>query len=151
MLRKISLGLSLGLILALSSACTASDTKMERWAVKFTQPAIEVEAEQLYKEFSRDDETANEEYSGRRVHLTGTVLEVRDDDDFEPVVEFDVGQDEWSFDSLIAQFAEGHRAVVEAWGEGEVVSVVCYIPVEEFGDIDFDSITPLRMCQPLGE
>ena len=85
------------------------------------------------------------------MHLTGTVLEVRDDDDFEPVVEFDVGQDEWSFDSLIAQFAEGHRAVVEAWGEGEVVSVVCYIPVEEFGDIDFDSITPLRMCQPLGE
>ena len=52
MLRKISLGLSLGLILALSSACTASDTKMERWAVKFTQPAVEVEAEQLYKEFS---------------------------------------------------------------------------------------------------
>ena len=76
---------------------------------------------------------------------------MRDDDDFEPVVELDVGQDEFSFQSLVAQFAEGHRSDVELWNKGDVVSMVCYIPVEDFGDIDFDSVTPLRMCQPLGQ
>ena len=149
MTRRIGAGLALILALVLSAACDASDTKMERWAVNFTQPAIEVTAEQLYKEFSRDDETAAEQYSGRRVRVTGTVFEVREDHAFEPVVEFDVGQDEWSFQSLVAQFAEGHRIEVESWEVGEVVSMVCYIPVEEFGNFDFESVTPLRMCQPL--
>ena len=150
MIRRISAGLAVTLLLVLSVACSnASDTKMERWAVKFSQPAIEVTAEQLYKEFSRDDEMAAEQYSGRRVRVTGTVFEVREDDDFEPVVEFDVGQDEWSFQSLVAQFAEGHRTEVESWEVGEVVSMVCYIPIEEFGNFDFESVTPLRMCQPL--
>ena len=64
MTRRIGAGLALILALVLSAACDASDTKMERWAVKFTQPAIEVTAEQLYKEFLRDDETATEQYSG---------------------------------------------------------------------------------------
>ena len=149
MTRRIGAGLALILALVLSAACDASDTKMERWAVKFTQPAIEVTAEQLYKEFSRDDETAAEQYSGRRLRVTGTVFEVRDDDDFEPVVEFDVGQDEWSFQSLVAQFAEGHRTEVESWEVGKAVSMVCYIPIEGFGSFDFESVTPLRMCQPL--
>ena len=149
MIRQIGAGLALTLALVLSVACTASDTKMERWAVKFTQPAIEVTAEQLYKEFSRDDEAAMEQYSGRRVRVTGTVSEVREDDDFEPVMEFDVGQGEFSFQSLVAQFAEGHRAEVESWEKDDVVSMVCYVPVEDFGDIDFESVTPLRMCQPL--
>ena len=149
MIRQIGAGLALTLALVLSVACTASDMKMERWAVKFTQPAIEVTAEQLYKEFSRDDEAAMEQYSGRRVRVTGTVSEVREDDDFEPVMEFDVGQGEFSFQSLVAQFAEGHRAEVEPWEKDDVVSMVCYVPVEDFGDIDFESVTPLRMCQPL--
>ena len=153
MTRRIGAGVALILVLVLvlvsSMACDASDTKMERWAVKFTQPAIEVTAEQLYKEFSRDDKTASEQYSGRRVRVTGTVFEVREDDDFEPVVEFDVGQEEWSFQSLVAQFAEGHRTEVEAWGKDDVVSMVCYVPVEDFGTLDFESVTPLRMCQPL--
>ena len=90
-----------------------------------------------------------EQYGGRRVRVTGPVLEVREDNDFEPFVEFDVGQDEWSFESLVAQFAEGHRAEVESWSKGDVVSMVCYIPEEDFGVFDFESITPLRMCQPL--
>ena len=149
MTRRIGAGLALVLFLVLSAACDASDTKMERWATKFTQPAIEATAEQLYKEFSRDDETAKDQYSGRRVRVTGTVFEVREDDDFEPVVEFDVGQDEYSFQSLLGQFAEGHRTMVESWKKGDAVSMVCYIPVEDFGDIDFESVTPLRMCQPL--
>ncbi len=149
MIRRICVVLACTLALALSVACDASDTKMERWATKFTQPAIEVTAESLYREFVRDDETAKEQYSGRRVRLTGTVLEVREDDDFEPVVEFDVGQDEWSFQSLVAHFAERHRTEVESWTKGNAVSMVCYIPVEEFGTIDFESVTPLRMCQPL--
>ena len=138
------------LILALvSTACTATDTKMERWATKFTQPALEITADELYRGFSRDDETAKEQYGGHRVRITGTVYEVRDDDDFEPVMEFDVGQDQWSFQSLVAQFAEGHRSTVESWSKGDQVSMVCYIPVDEFSDIAFDSVTPLRMCQPL--
>ena len=149
MTQRIGAGLALILVLVLSAACDASDTKMERWAVKFTQPAIEVTAEQLYKEFVRDDETAADQYSGRRVRVTGTVFEVREDDDFEPVVEFDVGQDEWSFQSLVGQFAEGHRTEVESWEKGDLVSMVCYVPVEDFGDTDFESVTPLRMCQPL--
>ena len=149
MTRRIGTGLALALMLVLSAACDASDTKMERWALKFTQPAVEVTAEQLYKEFSRDDETAKEHYSGRRVRVTGAVFEVREDADFEPVVEFEVGQDEWSFQSLMAQFAEGHRTEVESWEKGDVVSMVCYVPVEAFGSIDFESVTPLRMCQPL--
>ncbi len=149
MSRRIGAGLPLIFALMMVVACDASDTKMERWAVKFTQPAIEVTAEQLYREFARDDETAMEQYSGRRVHLTGTIFEVREDDDFEPIVEFDIGQDEWSFQSLVAQFAEGHRIEVDSWQKGDVVSMVCYIPVEEFGVFDFESVTPLRMCQPL--
>ena len=147
---KLGAALAFVLLLVLSAACDASDTKMERWATKFAQPAIDASAEQLFKEFSRDDETAKYNYSGRRIRVTGTVFEVREDDDFEPVVEFDVGQDEYSFSSLVAQFAEGHRTVVESWSKGDVVSMVCYIPVEDFGDYDFDSVTPLRMCQPLG-
>ena len=149
MTRRLGAALALVLLSVLGAACDASDTKMERWATKFTQPAIEATAEQLYKEFSRDDETANDRYAGRRIRVTGTVFEVREDDDFEPVVEFDVGQDEYSYDSLVGQFAEGHRAVVEAWRKGDTVSMVCYIPVEDFGDYDFESVTPLRMCQPL--
>ena len=51
MTRRIGAGVALILVLVLvlvsSMACDASDTKMERWAVKFTQPAIEVTAEQL--------------------------------------------------------------------------------------------------------
>ena len=58
MTRWIGAGLALMLLLARNAACDASDTKMERWALKLTQPAIEVTALQLYKEFSRDDETA---------------------------------------------------------------------------------------------
>ena len=149
MIRQIVAGLALVSILVLNVACDASDTKMERWVEKFTQPAIQVTAEQLYKEFSRDDETAKNRYSGRRVLVTGTVFEIREDDDFEPVIEFDVGQDEWSFESLVAQFAEVHRTQVESWLFGDVISIVCYIPVEDFGAIDFESVTPLRMCQPL--
>lgn len=150
MTRRIGAGLALVFILVLSAACDASDTKMERWATKFTQPAIDATAEQLFTEFSRDDETANDQYSGRRIRITGKVFEVREDDDFEPVVEFDVGQDEYSFQSLLAQFAEGHRTTVEAWEKGDIVTMVCYIPVEDFGDFNFKSVTPLRMCQPLG-
>lgn len=149
MTQRIGAGLVLIVVLLLSSGCDASDTKMERWAAKFTQPAIEVSAEQLYIEFSRDDETAAAQYSGRRVRVTGTVFEVRDDDDFEPVVEFDVGQDDFSFQSLVGHFAERHRNKVEAWKKGDVVALVCYVPVEDFGAIDFESVTPLRMCQPL--
>ena len=149
MIRQICVGLACILAVALSAACDASDTKMERWATKFTQPAIEVTAESLYREFVQDDETAKDQYSGRRVRLTGAVFEVRDDDDFEPVVELDVGQDEWSFSSLVAHFAERHRTEVEAWTKGNVVSMVCYIPVEDFGTFDFESVTPLRICQPV--
>ena len=149
MIRQLLAGMALVSIFVVNVACDASDTKMERWAEKFTQPAIHVTAEQLYKEFSRDDETANDRYSGRRVLVTGTVFEVREDDDFEPVIEFDVGQDEWSFETLIAQFAEAHRPQVESWLLGDAISIVCYIPVEDFSDIDFESVTPLRMCQPL--
>lgn len=149
MTRRIGAGLALTLALVLSTACDASDTKMERWAAKFTQPAIEVTAEQIYREFSRDDETAKQLYSGRRLRVTGTVFEVGEDDDFEPVIKFDVGQDEWGFEGLIAQFAERHRTEVESWEKGDVVSLVCYVPVEAFGDFDFESVTPLRMCQPL--
>lgn len=149
MIRQIGVGLAMTIALALSVACDASDTKMERWAAKFTQTAIEVTAEELYQEFVRDDETAMENFSGRRIRVTGMVFEVRDDDDFEPIMEFDVGQDEWSFQSLIAQFAERHRTEVELWQKGDEVSVVCYIPVEDFGAFDFESVTPLRMCQPV--
>ena len=131
------------------AGCTASDTKVERWALKFTKPAVEVTAEQLYKEFSRDDETAENKYSGRRVSITGKVLEVRDDKDFEPVVEFDVGQDEFAFSTLVAQFAERHRTEVESWNKGDTISTVCYIPVSDLADISFDSVISLRMCQPL--
>ncbi len=147
--RRITVSLVIVLALALTVACDASDTKMERWAEKFTQPAVEVTAEQLYREFSRDDETATAQYSGRRLRITGAVFEVREDDDFEPVVEFNVGQDEWSFTSLVAHFAERHRTKVESWQQGDMIQVVCYIPVEEFGTLDFESVTPLRMCQPL--
>lgn len=131
------------------TGCTASDTKVERWAVKFTEPAIEVEAWYLYRDFVRDDETAEDKYAGRRVSITGVVLEVRDDEDFEPVVEFNVGQGEYAFTTLIAQFAEGHRTEVESWKKGDTVSMVCYIPVPDFADISFDSVVSLRMCQPL--
>ena len=137
------------LALVWSLACDASDTKMERWAVKFTEPAIDVSAEQLYREFTRDDETAEDTYSGRRVRVSGVVFEVRDANDFEPVVEFDVGQDEWAFESLVAQFAEGHRTIVTSWAKGDEVSMVCYIPIDEFDSMDFDSVASLRMCQPL--
>ena len=149
MIRRIGVGLVLSFALALSVACDASDTKMERWAIKFAQPAVDVTAEQLYKEFVRDDETASEQYSGRRVRITGVVFQVRDDDDFEPVVELDVGQDEWSFNSLVAQFSEGRRAAVESWVKGDAVSMVCYIPVGDLATFDFDSVVSLRMCQPL--
>lgn len=149
MIRHTTAGLVMMLVLVLSAACDASDTKMERWAEKFTEPSIEVTAQQLYREFTRDDETASEQYSGRRLRVTGAVYEVRDDDDFEPVVEFDVGQDEWTFSSLVAHFAERHRTEVESWEKGDAISVVCYNPVEEFGSFDFESVTPLRMCQPL--
>lgn len=131
------------------AACSVSDTKMERWAEKFTQPAIEVTATQLYREFKQDDEMAEARYSGRRVRVDGQVSEVRDDDDFEPVVEFNVGQDQWSFDGLVAQFAEGHRSKVTSWRTGTSIAVVCYIPEDEIRDLDFDSVVPLRMCQPL--
>ena len=148
MIRRIGAGLVLVLALV-SIACTATDTQMERWGEKFTQPAIEVTAVELYRAFVRDSETANQQYSGYRLRITGTVAEVREDDDFEPVMEFDVGQDEWSFQSLVAQFAERHRAEVTSWNKGRSVSVVCYLPVEDFGDFAFDSVTSLRMCQPL--
>ena len=158
MIHRIGIGLALTLALLLAVACDASDTKMERWAVKFTEPAIEVTAEQLYREFVQDDETAAQLYSGRRVLLNGTVFEVRDDDDFEPVVEFAVGQDEWTFEGLVAQFAESRRAEVEAWEIGDEVSMMCYIPIDEFGIVDFGivdsftmSVAQLRMCQPLSD
>lgn len=148
MIRQVGAGFVFTLVL-ISIACTASDTQMERWAEKFTQPAIEVTAVDLYRAFVRDDETAKQRYSGHRLRITGTVFEVREDDDFEPVVEFDVGQGEWSFESLVAQFAERHRTEVASWSKGRTMSVVCYIPVDEFSDLAFDSVTPLRMCQPL--
>lgn len=137
------------ILVAVAAGCTASDTKVERWADKFTQPAVEVTAIELYKEYLRDDETANDKYAGRRVIVTGAVLEVRDDEDYEPVLEFNVGQDTYTFTSLIAQFAERHRGEVEGWNRGKKVSVVCYVPVKEMADISFDSVVSLRMCQPL--
>ncbi len=149
MILRIGVGLVLSLAVALGMACDASDTKLERWALKFTQPAIDVTAEQLYKEFVRDDETAAEQYSGRRVRITGVVFDVRDDNDFEPVVELDVGQDQFTFESLVAQFSEGRRPDVESWIKGDMISMLCYIPVEALGAFDFDSVVPLRMCQPL--
>lgn len=145
----VRIGLASALFLLLSVACDASDTKMERWAQKFAQPALEVTAEQLYREFSRDDETARNHYGGRRVLVTGQVHEVREDDDFEPVVEFDVGQDLYAFQTLLGEFAERHRSTVESWNSGDQISIVCYIPVEDFGAFSFESVTPLRMCQPL--
>ena len=142
-------GLALLLAIAFGTACSATDTQMERWAGLFTQPAIEVGAEQLYREYVRDEETAADIYEGRRVRLTGTVYAVADDDDFEPTVEFNVGQDEWTFTTLVAHFAEGHRSAVDAWSIGAVISAVCYVPIEDFAPIDFDSVVPLKMCQPL--
>ena len=148
MARRIAMGLALTLALALTAACDASDSEMERWARKFTQPAIEVTAVDLYREFTRDYQAAADLYSGRRLHVTGTVLEVREDLHFEPVMEFDVGKPEWDT-GLTAHFAERHRAAVESWAAGDAVALVCYNPLEEFGIFDSDSVTPLRMCQPL--
>ena len=148
MLRNI-VGLALITLAAFGTACTATDTEIERWAEKFTQPAIEVTADTLYREYVRDEETAIDTYSGRRVRLSGTVFETRDDDDFEPVVEFDVGQGEYSYQSLVAQFAERHRDYLKTLTVGSEVSIVCYIPVEAIASYDFDSVVSLRMCQPL--
>ena len=149
MIRLMTICLAMAFSLAVILACDVSDTKMERWAEKFTQPAVQVSAHDLYREFVRDDETALGKYSGRRVLVSGTVFEVRDDDDFEPVVEFDVGQDYLTFERLNAQFAERHRPEVSTWSKGASISVVCYIPIEDLGDYDFESVTPLRMCQPV--
>ena len=151
MIKRIGVALASIVVLVFIVACDASDAQMERIAVQFTQPAIEVTAEQLYREFSRDPDTASDRYEGRRVQLTGEVFEVRDDDDFEPVVELDVGQDEYTFQSLIAQFADRHRSVVESWRVGQQVSMVCYIPSEEMAAFDFESVASLRMCQPTNQ
>ena len=130
-------------------ACTATDTEMERWGSKFTQPPIEVTALDLFKEYSRDSETAQLKYDGRRVLVSGVVEAVNDDDDFEPRVEFDVCQTSYCFDGIVAQFAERHRAVVYSWRAGNRITVLCYVPVEEFSVTDWDSKVPLRMCQPV--
>ncbi len=130
-------------------ACSATDTQMERWASKFTQPAIEVTALDLFKEYTRDSETAQLKYDGRRVLLSGTVEEVNEDDDFEPRVEFDVCPDDYCFDGIVGQFAERHRDVVYSWKAGEDITVLCYIPVDDFSITDWDSKVPLRMCQPV--
>ncbi|MYD36116.1 MAG: hypothetical protein F4X20_03695 [Dehalococcoidia bacterium] len=137
------------LLLAAGVACTATDTQIERWASKFAQPAIEVTADELYRDYVRDGETATDTYEGRRVRITGTVFEIRDDDDFEPVVEFDVGQDAFAFQSLIAQFAERHRDYLETLDVDDEITTVCYVPVEDMATFDFESVTSLRMCQPI--
>ena len=122
---------------------------MERWASKFTQPAIEVTALDLFKEYSRDSETAKLKYDGRRVLVSGKVEEINDDDDFEPRVEFDVcPPDNYCFDGIVAQFAERHRDVVYSWNAGDEIAVLCYIPVDALSVTDWDSKVPLRMCQP---
>ena len=148
MAKRIIMGVALTLALAVTAACDASDTEMERWARKFTQPAIEVAAVDLYRHFTRDYYAAADLYSGRRLHVTGMVLEVREDFHYEPVMEFDVGKPEWEI-GLTAHFAERHRLEVESWAAGDAVSLVCYNPLEEFGNYDPESVTPLRMCQPL--
>ncbi len=148
MARRITMGLALTLALALTAACDQSDTEMERWARKFTQPAIQVTATELYREYTRDDYAAAERYSGRRLRVTGVVYEVRDDFHFEPLVELDVGKSEWDI-GLTAHFAERHRTEVESWERGDEIALVCYNPLMEFGNYDPESVTPLRMCQPL--
>ena len=68
---------------------------------------------------------------------------------FEPVIEFDVGQSDFYFESLVAQFPEAHRDHVESLAVGDTTSMVCYVPVEDMSDFSFDSVVSLRMCQPV--
>ena len=140
-------GLIFLLLAAALMACTASDTQMERYAEKFVSPPITVSAEELFREYSRDPEQASLGYAGHRLIVSGTVHEVRDDDDFEPVVEFSVcPPDTYCFEGLVAQFSEKRREVVQAWLPGQDVTVLCYVPVEE--GFAFDSVVELRICQP---
>ena len=127
-------------------ACGATDTQMERIASKFTQPAIEVTALDLFKEYSRDSEAAKLKYEGRRVLVSGTVEDVYDDENFEPTVAFDVCRTDYCFEGIVAQFAERHRDVVYSWTSRDDVQVLCYIPIDDFA---WPSAASLRMCQPI--
>ena len=125
-------------------ACTATDTQLERYAERFTAPAISITADQLYREYKQDPETAENNYAGRRLTVTGTIEEITDDSDFEPTVHFDICQADYCFDDLIAEFSETRRTAV-AWRPDEEITVTCYVPVE--GGFSL-SVVELRMCQP---
>ena len=136
--------LSFAVALALL-ACTATDTQLERYAERFIAPAIAITAEQLFREYKQDPETAEDNYAGRRLTVTGTIEEITDDTDFEPTVHFDICETDFCFDDLIAEFSEGRRASVEAWQPRQEITVTCYVPVE--GGFSL-SVVELRMCQP---
>ncbi len=146
----IKIGLVLLLVATTLVACTASDTQMERYAEKFVSPPITVAAKQLFIEYARDPEQAALQYAGHRLIISGTVHEIRDDNDFEPIIEFDVCEpDSFCFEGLVAQFSERRRQVVTAWQRGQEVTLLCYIPVDEgLGGFSVDSVVALRMCQP---
>ena len=126
-------------------ACTATDTQLARYAERSTAPAIAITADQLFREYKQDSETAEDNYAGRRLTVTGMVEEITDDSDFEPTIHFDICKTEFCFDDLIAEFSESRRAVVEAWRPGQEITVICYVPVE--GGFSL-SVVELRMCQP---
>ena len=141
----LKIGLFSIAILATLIACTATDTELERYAERFTAPAISIAADQLYREYKRDPSTSEANYAGRRLTVTGMILEIKDDDDFEPMAHFDICESDFCFDDLIAEFSEGRRAVVEAWRPGQQITITCYVPVE--GGFSL-SVVELRMCQP---
>ena len=132
-------------ILATLLACTATDTQLERYAERFTAPAISITADQLYREYQRDPETAEDNYAGRRLTVTGEIQEITDDSDFEPVIYFDICESDFCWEDMIAEFSESRRAKVEAWRPGQKITVTCYVPVE--GGFSL-SVVELRMCQP---
>ncbi len=126
-------------------ACTATDTQLERYAERFTAPAISITADQLYREYQRDPDTAEDNYAGRRLTVTGAIQEITDDRDFEPAVYFDICESDFCWDDLIAEFSESRRVTVEAWKPGQEITVTCYVPIESGFSL---SVVELRMCQP---
>ena len=143
----LKMGLAFLLLALTIAACTASDTQMERYAERFVSPPITVAADDLFREYSRDSEQAKIRYAGRRLIVSGAIHELRDDDDFEPVLEFAVCPPEtFCFEGLVAQFSERRREVVQDWRPGQVVTLLCYVPAEE--GFSLDSVVELRICQP---
>ena len=140
--------ISIAVVLTLI-ACSATDTQLERYAERFTAPAIAITAEQLYRKYKQAPDTSEDNYAGRRLTVTGTIEEITDDSDFEPTVHFDIcdADDRFCSDYLIAEFSESRRAVVESWRPKQEITVTCYVPPVEDG-FSLYVVVELRICQP---